>query len=215
MIWDRLCKKYNLYKDCAKSAYHIHAYVCDSFNSFATHYSFTVYRPDNEWRGEPLNRYELQPLVDIARLPEFHYLSYEDTLEVMKMLQNEVGEIPKWVQSPDFFLPSRNIKHLIEKDPTLIEAEMETVSKLLGVGTDALLEYIQSLKDKERIKNERKRYMEKFENTPLGILQLKELKHLLHVHFKVPEFSKRVTKADFLSAVHTEIIKRNLSEKDV
>ena len=38
-----------------------------------------------------MNRYEVQPVVDFSRLPEFHYLSYHDTLKVIETVQQESG----------------------------------------------------------------------------------------------------------------------------
>ena len=215
VIWEKLCQKYSLFKEKAKSAFHINAHISDPCSAFATHYSFTNYRSDEEWSGEPVTRYEIQPITDVAHLPDFHYLSYKDTLQTTEALKFELGDVPNWAQTPDFFLPSRNIKYLLEKDPDLIESNIETVSNLLGVSAGSILDYVASLNEKERVKAERTKLVEKFKDTPLGLLQMKELKYLLNTHFNVPVHSGRVKKADFLTAIQTETVRRNLSEKDL
>ncbi len=50
----------------------------DPHTSWSGHYSFATYRADESWRGQPCNRYELSPVVDVTRVPEYHYFSYMD-----------------------------------------------------------------------------------------------------------------------------------------
>lgn len=80
-IWNKLCTMYNLQEDIVKGASHIFRYTKEY--STLTHYSFASYRPDDNWRGGSLQRFEIQPIIDITRLPEFHYLAYEEAVRVV------------------------------------------------------------------------------------------------------------------------------------
>ncbi|CAG2220264.1 unnamed protein product [Mytilus edulis] len=75
------------------------------------HYSFAPRRPNAEWRGKPVRQYEIQPLLDISRLPEFHYLPYEEAVKIVDDLC-QLGSVPAFLTTPDFFLQSRNIKEI-------------------------------------------------------------------------------------------------------
>ncbi|VDH94976.1 Hypothetical predicted protein [Mytilus galloprovincialis] len=104
-IWIKLCQMYNL-KDITKSAFHIFNYMTNPEISTLCHYTR---RPNEEWRGKPVRQYEIQPLLDIGRLPEFHYLPYEEAVKIVDDLC-QLGSVPGFLTTPDFFLPSRNIK---------------------------------------------------------------------------------------------------------
>lgn len=214
-IWDKLCRMYNLTKEKAIAAFHVNMYAFDPKSSNHMHYAFATYRPDNEFRGEPIKRYEIQPVINMARLPEFHYMSYDETIDAVETHLHTTGDLPLWVKENDFFLPSRNIKHLLGKEPDVLQAQLETVSNLVGVSIDDIQQYIVEIKEKERIKLKQKETVERFKGSVIGQMQNKELKHLLHVKLGVPVHSRISNKADILVAIESEVQNRKLSEKDL
>ena len=36
-------------------------------NTWIEHYGYSSYRPDEAWRGPALNRFEIQPIIDVTR----------------------------------------------------------------------------------------------------------------------------------------------------
>ena len=143
-IWEKLCEMYNLTKNLAKSAYHIHNLMTNPDFSTICHYSFTAIRINEEWRWAPVSKYEVQPILDISRLPEHHYLPFEEAVRVINELSSETG-VPEFVSVPDFFLPSRNIKFLMEHKPEELENNVDGVSNLIGVSGEKIQAYIQEL----------------------------------------------------------------------
>lgn len=141
-------------------------------------------------------------------------MSYHDTLKVIETVQQESGNLPEWIQS-DFFLPTRNIKRLMENEDTICQEDLEAISNLVGISDSDIVAYIEKVKEKQRLKTERKNTVERFRGSPLGSLQIKHLRHLLHVVFEVPVHSKISTKADFLVALENEILKKKLSESEL
>ena len=65
------------------------------------HYSVSVFRKDEKWRGKPMERFERRPLPDLVTWEEsgkFHYLPFE--------LRAHLLQGP-WDELPELFLPSR------------------------------------------------------------------------------------------------------------
>ena len=65
------------------------------------HYSVSIFREDENWRGVPLDRFERRPLPDLITWQEtgkLHYLPFE--------LQTNLHQGP-WDELPELFLPSR------------------------------------------------------------------------------------------------------------
>ncbi|CAG2229037.1 unnamed protein product [Mytilus edulis] len=126
-IWIKLCQMYNL-KDITKSAFHIFNYMTNPEISTLCHYSFAPRRPNEEWRGKPVRQYEIQPLLDISRLPEFHYLPYEEAVKIVDDLC-QLGSVPAFLTTPDFFLPSKyKLLEDREEDTGIIDGIVESVS---------------------------------------------------------------------------------------
>lgn len=210
-LWDTLCLKYKLFKDKTTTAFHIFNAVSDPDASVHAHYSFTCYRIDDSWRGEPIPRYELQPIIDVGRLPEFHYLSYTEVKALAEKLQ-ETGEVPPWLKTLDFFMPSKNVKYLMESDPDILSSsDLAPISNLIGVKEDRIVKYVEDVKEKERNKLEQKKLLDSFKDSPILLLTIAELK-VLHTHFQKPTHTGRKSKADFLVAVDKEIKSRNISD---
>ena len=65
------------------------------------HYSVSIFREDENWRGVPLDRFQRRPLPDLIAWQEtgkLHYLPFE--------LQTNLHQGP-WDELPELFLPSR------------------------------------------------------------------------------------------------------------
>ena len=75
-IWNRLCQRYHFLRDQTISAASVYQESQNSTCTWQEHYSFTCYRQDDFWAGPPLRRFEIQPILDVSRLPEHHYLNY-------------------------------------------------------------------------------------------------------------------------------------------
>ena len=151
----------------------------------------------------------MQPVLDIGKLPEFHYLSYKDMKELVDELEDEM---PPWLVTPDFFLPSKNIKHLMENNPSQLESNVIAVSNMIGVPSDTILEFVNDIKEKENEKKEQKNLMEKYKSNPLYRLTIADLKYLLYDYFGQQPHSGQKLKVDFLTAIIDEVQKRKLSD---
>ena len=74
-IWDKLCELYGLNQQQSLNAGALYHESINPMCTWPEHYAFTCYRPDDSWLSEPLRRYEIQPILDVSRLPEHHYLT--------------------------------------------------------------------------------------------------------------------------------------------
>ena len=103
------------------------------------HYGFTVYRQDEMWQGSNKSRFEIQPIPDASKLPEYHYLSYEQSKSLVFQSQSTQ------LTSPDFFLPSINIENLSTDSTNEIASEnLTALSDVTGVSVsniDAMIIY--------------------------------------------------------------------------
>ena len=95
--------------------------------------------------------------IDITRLPEFHCLAYEEAVRVVDQLYEMEGCVPEFVEMPDFFLPSRNLKYIFEKFPEELESDFESISQLIGISEEDIQIYISKLKEKIKSEEERDR----------------------------------------------------------
>ena len=58
----------------------------------------SCYRPDDSWMGNSINRYEIQPIVDISKLPEHKNLPYLEAKKLVQyFLENKV-ELPDFLK---------------------------------------------------------------------------------------------------------------------
>ncbi|KAK3593068.1 hypothetical protein CHS0354_007859 [Potamilus streckersoni] len=92
-------------------------------------------------------------LLDISCLPGFHYLSYPDTLMAILPLEQE-NEAKDCFLTPDFFLPIRNIKYLLESKKKIFTEDMESIRNLVGISCENIQMYLDHLKEKEQLKTE-------------------------------------------------------------
>jgi hypothetical protein len=79
------------------------------------HSVYSSYRPVEAWRGPALNRFEIQPIIDVTRLPEYHYLPFSKAKNLVESLAD--NEFPMWLTVPDFFLPTKNLEFVHENKP--------------------------------------------------------------------------------------------------
>ncbi|XP_021376553.1 uncharacterized protein LOC110465207 [Mizuhopecten yessoensis] len=76
-IWEKLCTLYGLDEFKVISASRLFNQIYEPNHSWQQKYGFTVYRPDEDWRGDAqVRRFEIQTILDVGRLPEYHYLPY-------------------------------------------------------------------------------------------------------------------------------------------
>lgn len=211
-IWDKLCNLYDLQRNIVKLAFHIHRYMIE-LSTFC-HYSFAAYRPNEEWRHKPLKHYQIQPLIDMSRLPEFHYLPYEEAVKIVDNMTVQDG-VPEFVTIPDFFLPSRNIQHILKHSPEEFRSSINTISQLVGVSPDDIRTYVDKLHHKEMVKLERKKVVDSFNDSPLSHLNMAELKYLLCDHFRQKYHSSLKVEADFLITISKIMEERQVSAKSL
>ena len=124
------------------------------------------------------------------------------------------GCVPEFVEMPDFFLPSRNLKYIFEKFPEELESDLESISQLSGISEEDIQIYISKLKEKIKSKEERDRVLEEYKDSPLFKLTLKEMKVLLD-HFKYKCHSSLKVEADFLVVLDELAKKNNMDEKEM
>ena len=67
------------------------------------------------------------------------------------------GFVPEFVEMPDFFLPSRNLKYIFENFPEELESDLESISQLSGISEEDIQIYISKLKEKIKSEEERDR----------------------------------------------------------
>lgn len=90
---------------------------------------------------------------DLAQLPELHYMPYEKLKELRECYGTEE---PQWLITPDMFLPSQNIKHVLKNHPEIMQNEdsekLVHFSQLIVVPPHEILEYRKTLEEKEEHK---------------------------------------------------------------
>ena len=133
-IWEKLCDMYGLIRGRTISATAVFDRMTDPASTWDSHYMYCTYRDDESWRGMPCNKFETTPVLDITRLPAFHYLTHEQAehmATVFRDRQDDGTALPLWLKVPDFYLPSRNIQHAMDKDPDFL-IDLDAV-KILSV----------------------------------------------------------------------------------
>ena len=214
-IWRRLCETYNL-SDRIRSAVQVFNAAFDPASSFHQHYAFTSYREDNTWRGEPLKSYEIQPIIDLAQLPELHYMPYEK----LKELRDCYGtEEPQWLKTPDMFLPSQKIKHVLKNHPEIMQNEdsekLVHFSQLIVVPPHEILEYRKTLEEKEEHKKKERELKQELKDNPIMSYTIPQLRNVLVTKLKVPLSSKQKTKLE-LERLCLDVMKtKSLSFNDI
>lgn len=105
-IWNKICELFSVDKSKCVSAISIYNESTNPENTWDGHYEYAVYRPDDAWRGKALNKFEIQPIIDVNKLPEHHYLPFEKAEEFVNYFRDNKLDFPLWLSVADFFLPS-------------------------------------------------------------------------------------------------------------
>lgn len=207
-MWKKLCCMYKLDEVKGISAVHLYNSCYDTGNFWQQHYGFTVYRPDDNWRGEGrVRRFEIQPIIDVGKIPEFHYLPYCQVEKIVHHFEQMKLEIPRWLKCPDFYLPSRNLIFLRNEHKSKMEdiSLMGTVSQLIGVDNiDKCYGYISELDHKEQQKQCYNNLLKKYKNTQIGSLTISQLRSIL-TKMKVNVHSKIYLKGELLQFVDDQL----------
>jgi hypothetical protein len=89
-IWNKICELFSVDKSKCVSAISIYNESTNPENTWDGHYEYAVYRPDDAWRGKALNKFEIQPIIDVNKLPEHHYLPFEKAEEFVNYFRDIV-----------------------------------------------------------------------------------------------------------------------------
>ena len=213
-IWDTLCEYYPaLSKNMCVTARRVYHSMVEPKVSWSGKYLFASYRNDDNFRGPPIRRYEITPLLDISRLPEFHYMEYEDAVKLADCYSYD--ERPMWLRVPDVFLPSANIKYALENNPSLKTtlSEMQQLSEVICVSTDEIVNFIDNLERKAAVKEARSAVFDRFEGN-LARLYVHELTRVLTHDYNVKVNRNKARKADLILALDEELKKRGIRIDD-
>ena len=93
---------YDLFAAKSKTAIDLYNLSHEPGNSWQQNYGFVEYRPDESWRGNKVRRFEIQPIIDVGRLPEFHYLPYSQVEKLVSYFENSELELPDWLKCQIF-----------------------------------------------------------------------------------------------------------------
>ena len=156
------------------SAFDIFNVMNDPKYTHSQHYGFTVYRQDEMWQGSNKLRFEIQPILDASKLPEYHYLSYDQSK--LMVLQSNSTQLT----SPDFFLPSINIENLLNDSTNEITSEnLAALSDVVGVPISNIDQYLQERDRKLKEAKANKQTVDSFNNSPLVAFKRDELLQIL------------------------------------
>ena len=98
--------------------------------------------------------YTYSTVVDYGRLPEHHYLSAEDAWKLFGYFSENSLPLPKWLRVPDFYLPSKNLNHIRQEKPNVLEdvAKLQCLADTICLCPTDIKDYTteQSKKDKNK-----------------------------------------------------------------
>lgn len=208
-IWENLCKHFHITLRKTFSAISIFNEANPPENTWNEKYGFTCYRPDESWRGDRIDRFVIQPVIDATKLPEHHYISYDQAKELVLYFITNEKTMPKWMTEPDFFLPSKNIDFVQNnyEDALKNQTKLKELCDMVGVSCEELLNYIHQKEEKELKKAGRKEILKKYKST-LGLLTKAELKLALE-RYKTTFTKEQDDKAD-LVVLLSSILDKNM-----
>ena len=211
-VWKDMCRIYDLHFKKSFSAISIFNEMYDPKSSWLQHYAFACYRPDDSWTSVPVRRYEIQPILDVSKLPDHKYLPYSEAEKITLHFEQNEMDMPCFLKIPDFYLPSKNIKHVLGKDPSLLMTE--TFINMIGVSSDNIRNYVKKEQEKLLDVEQKRLVKQKFKDRSIGHLLNAELKTILE-HWNVSWTRQQNNRADLLNLVDQEQKKRNLKDDDV
>ena len=151
----------------AVNAVFIYNEICEPECTWQQHYGFSTYRRDDSFRGKmepfdklgiPVGKFEIQPILDVGQLPDFHYLPYTQLVLMLQYFHEKSLELPKFLRSPDYDLPSKNLDHVHKEESGVLEDpdKVELLSTLIGISVDEIHKYIKKNVDHEQVTAKRK-----------------------------------------------------------
>jgi hypothetical protein len=144
----KLCEVYDLCPTKCFNAVSIFNEMNDPTTSWLQQYCFVSYRQDDDWIGSSINRFEIQPVVDISALPDHKYLPFQQAKHIVEYFLDNNLEIPQWLRVPDFYLPSKNINYLMKNKPSIFcdARDFTNFQNIVGVNADDIRSYIKKKK---------------------------------------------------------------------
>lgn len=106
-------------------------YITLTNYTFNDKYSTSIFRVDEKWRGgEPLERFDRQPLPDYAR--------WEDSGELNYMCYEARRDFPRgpWDECPGFFLPDKILDTCLRALPNPWQENIKSIAFLAWVSVD-------------------------------------------------------------------------------
>jgi hypothetical protein len=211
-IWNKICELFSVDKSKCVSAISIYNESTNPENTWDGHYEYAVYRPDDAWRGKALNKFEIQPVIDVNKLPEHHYLPFEKAEEFVNYFRNNKLDFPLWLSVADFFLPSKNIQYVYENHPSVLNSsEMKNFSDMIGIVPERILEYVHHVEEKEMAKSGRSEIVKKI-SMSLALFTKNELKLCLERE-NVTFTREQDNKADLVLLLASVLEKKNIDLK--
>jgi hypothetical protein len=177
----------------------IHDHMTDERFIWCQHYGITIYRKDENWVGTSTCRFEIQPVPDISRLPEFHYLKMDKVKEVIQEYSATTSRNPDWLK-PDFYLPSLNIENEINEKNSLSDENILSLSHVVFVPVEDIKKYLEERTRKVCEREENKKTKKRYKDTVLGQFNRDELIKILK-HSKVKLLSRYYRKGELLTMV--------------
>lgn len=153
-------------------------------------------------------------MLDVTKLPDFHYLSYSQACQLGTFYDQEdhqKEDDPLWLQVPDFYLPSKNIMHAVEEDPDFISdaVKVNTLSEMIGVPVDDIIAYVHQKETKMEQKAGRKEGLKEYRDD-LGLLTSAEIRKRLK-EFQVKLAREQHSKLDLLHILKSTLDKLGIS----
>ena len=215
-IWNKLCEIFDITPTKCFNAISIYNEMYNPKSAWIRHYAFSCYRPDDMWVGNSIHRFEIQPIVDIGKLPEHKYLPYQEAKKLVQYFIDRNMDLPEFLRVPDFYLPSKNIQCLLKENPSTFsnDRHFTNLQNLLGVSSDDIRSYIRKKEEKDEDSLKKTEIKKSFSNRLIGKLTVIELKKVLE-QFNVSWTREQNNKADILMLVDKELKQRNLDDEDL
>ena len=208
-IWENIKALYSVSDPGTISAGQVYREMTNPDITWNQHYGFAIYRSDENWRGSGRRRFEVQPMPDVGKLPEFHYVPFGAVNELA-----DEHPLADWITKEDFYLPSANIHNAIatgqlndNSDPAGFEESARALSYLVGVSVTEIKQYLEEKRRKTTDAESNATIVRSFSSSPLSLLKKAELITVIkHFHVKV---IRQCRKGELLMTVDNLLRDRN------
>lgn len=116
---------------------------------------------------------------------------------------------------PNFFLLSRNIQFVLEKNSEFLEdvSQVQLLSNMIGVPVEDIVSYVRERKEKEAVKSGKKQTVQSF-SEGIGKLSIPQIKYALD-KFLIKNYTRQQNnKADLLLLLSAALKERGLDENN-